>query len=308
MKRKTWLTLLGALAYACLLVYLLLMPLQAQTRGLRAFYDLLHAPCFAILALAGCLAVEQRFSQHRGRVTLGVWLAIISLGLTIEWFQDSIGRSASWVDAVSNVLGASAGCLAYLSHGSRNPRTRFGLPLLAITLLFAAVAEPLQVLSDVAVQMAEMPLLASFEYDGELSRWLVRESRCRRVPQHATAGQWALQVQLKPGKYPGVIFQHPPRDWSGYSALAMDITLAGPGPLRLVIKVQDIGHDGETDDRFHRRVLLKPGRQTIRIPLDEIRQAPHTRQLDVSQIRLLQLMTIRPQTPRSYFLDNMRLE
>ncbi len=235
--------------------------------------DLCHAPLFALLAGMFFGTVRSRPTQKPVWVWgLGIWGGLSAFGLFAEWLQNFVGRHPSWHDAIANSLGAAAGVLSMWPDAARRRGRLFrGI---AVLLLLFAWATPFWILADAAYQAWQMPVLASFEWPGELSRWAVQDCQLQRVKKHQTAGDWALQVDLKAGIYPGLEMPEVPPGWTGYRELAFDVTLESPQSLSLIVKIYDEAHNLETEDRFHYRAELTAGLNRIRIPLSEVQHAP----------------------------------
>ncbi|MCD2202706.1 VanZ family protein [Halobacterium sp. KA-6] len=82
----------------------------STTGGLSAGMDkLLHAGGYAVIAfsLAGARQAET------GRVLVSIVLAAALLGVGIEVVQPTVGRTASLLDAVANLLGAAVGAVGW---------------------------------------------------------------------------------------------------------------------------------------------------------------------------------------------------
>jgi hypothetical protein len=104
-------------------------------------------------------------------------------------------------------------------------------------------------------------------------------------PWARKAGEQAMHVQLLDGPYPGLNFIEPAPDWTGHSAVAVDLTNPTRLPLQLVLRVHDAAHNNEHIDRFNRRFELPPRtRQVIRIPLKDVAAGPRTRELDLRKV------------------------
>ncbi|GAA0265524.1 VanZ family protein [Halobacterium noricense] len=82
----------------------------ATAGGLPAGVDkFLHAAGYAMIALS--LAGAQR--AETGRTLVSIVLATALLGVGIEVVQPLVGRTASLLDAVANLLGATAGAFGW---------------------------------------------------------------------------------------------------------------------------------------------------------------------------------------------------
>lgn len=297
-----------------LLVWALMMPLPMHGRLASALGDLVHAPAFAMVAL-GCYGVARRLGLGRLHAAAVVWLLLTIFGAATEVAQDFVGRGESWQDGLNDAIGAAGGVLIGMGLEASSPARKTAAVLVAMLIVFAAELNALATVWDCYQQRREMPMLASFENWLETDRWWTSEAVVQRVASHATAGRWALRVDLSPGHYPGVMLSEPPPDWSSYKALVFDLDVEpvvqedNPAePLELIVKLQDLNHNGEHDDRFHRIVRLTPGRHEIRIPLSEVAAAPRGRRMDLTRMGMLQFFAILPPERRTFYLDNVRLE
>jgi hypothetical protein len=244
---------------------------------------------------------------------LTVWLAVVLFGALTELEQGYVGRGASWGDAVNDALGAAAGVL--ISMTLQRPRLLVKLSglFLGVAIVLLAELDSLATVIDLSRQRQVMPLLASFERKPDMDAWAPEAAGLQRVKTHATHGRCALRVDLRPAQYSGLVNFDPPADWSAYQELAFDIFVEPAGsdantPLELIVKVADADHNGDYDDRFHRKRTLAPGPHTVRIPLADVVPLPSGRNLDLRKIEMLQFFTIDLAEPRTFYLDNIRLQ
>ena len=294
---------LGPAALVCLALVLLLVPYSQTARWQRALVDLGHAPLFFVLTWGWGRRLLKSPSGRMRLLLVGILVG--GFGLLTEAAQGWVGRHPSWHDVSANLLGTTAGVL-WLWGAAGSP-AKIGLRILAGGLLGWGLVPPLLVLADAIGQHSQTPTLASFENRLELSRWTLQDCEIQRVQQHQTAGEWALQVDLGTGTYPGLSLEDFPPDWTPYRELGLDVTLESPSSLRLIVKLTDEIHNWEPEDRFHLEVLLRGGLNRIRIPLMFVRDAPENRRMDLSRMKMLQLFTIGPRKPARIFLDNIRL-
>jgi hypothetical protein len=228
-------------------------------------------------------------------------------GVLTEILQAVVGRHPSWLDLAANVLGAAAGVL-WMLRATAESAARRRLTAGVVSLLAVAWTVPVLVFVDACLQRYEMPRLASLEHFLELTRWDCHESRIRRVSEHATHGERALRVELLAGSFASVALKSPVPDWSQYDELVMDLTLPAGEPLELAVKIEDEMHNYEAEDRFNLCLHLRPGRQEVRIPLADVAAAPRQREMDLQQIRRLEIFVVDLKTVRTFYLDNVRLE
>jgi len=114
-------------------------------------------------------------------------------------------------------------------------------------------------------------------------------------------------MELQPGVYPGAALRWPVPDWSPYDELVFELCLDQGAPLDLVVKIVDATHNGEYEDRFHRKLRLEPGTREFRISLAEVAASPRGRQLDLRRIASLQFFTSKLGSARRVYLDNVHL-
>ncbi len=295
-----------AVAFVAVLTLMLAIPLPDGGRGFGALSDLLHGPFFAVLAVLVLRVLRAWLPRHDVPTMVTTWILVAGFGLATEVMQGLVGRDPSWQDVWADALGATAGTL-WAAGIAATRATRVCISVVCSLLLVVAAARPSLVLADICLQRFQMPQLATFEHPLELSRWVGRECRVTRVRCHATEGSWALRVDLQPGKYPGITLRDPPPDWSSYVQLVFDVELDDGPPLDLVVKIEDIEHDGEYYDRFHQKVRLSPGRHQVQVALTDVAAAPRGREMDLRGIASLQLFTVQLDCPRTIHLDHVRL-
>ena len=76
----------------------------------------------------------------------------------------------------------------------------------------------------------------------------------------------------------------------------------------LGLRIDDAVHDNTFPDRFNRRITVAPGRNEIRVPLDQVRAAPATRPMQMHRIRRVLLFGGIPGEAFTLYVDDFRLE
>lgn len=290
----------SVVAFIAVWTSLLLLPLPQLGRAGATFLDLAHAPACAMLAVVIHLFLRSRGATFRTHLAVFALLLVFCAGTEVA--QGWIGRDSNWWDLLSNVLGTCIGSSWFLL----GPR-RSLLVGLSCLLLTVAWARPSAVLYDGVLRHRQFPTVASFEQPVELLRWHALDAEMQRTSQHVAEGKRALKVTLCPGTYPGVILFEPYPDWRAYDQLEMSIWLEGEEPFELWIKIEDEEHDGAYQDRFHEKLVLQPGDNHIRTLLSKVRTAPATREMNLSQISVLQLFAVKLTQSRTMFVDHIRV-
>jgi hypothetical protein len=295
------------------LVLLHIAKVPAEGLWLQSFLNSLHVFVFAVVVLllfAATKAIPNLSITRRATITL---IATFALGIVSEAAQISGPRDASLEDLFSNWLGASGTLLvaiAFLPKTLANNKSRLSVSLAGLAILAFALFPLLKVSAAYAEQYIQKPVLVSF--DSLLPRTFVR-------PQHSTltivklpsGNEVVGRVSLTDGAWPGLIIHDIWPDWSPYSELVVDLHLDAEAPLEIHFRVHDKQHQvGEQpyNDRFNLTRELQPGRQTLRIPLEQIRIAPRDREMDLSQIAGMVLFCSTGQAGRDFQLVEIRLE
>ncbi len=300
------LALLGIVA-GCLAFLLFSTP---DTGGSRILGEVMN---YGHFVLFGVMAVSLFFFFELGRPR-GLKNHVLAWGLTallglgtecIQLFQPL--RSFELRDLANDTLGAFT-FLAFvysfkIADSKRRLRLRIALALvcvLATTPIWLAVSEWRSM-------VRTFPLIGSFEDKAELRRWGTKDATLALSHRHATSGRRSAEVRLLPGTYPGVNSDYFYGDWRGYQILAFDVYLTGASPLNMSLRIDDIHHNQEYSDRYNHTFTLAPGLNQIRIALADVATAPVSRPMDMAAITVICLYACRLETPRTIYLDNIRL-
>jgi len=180
----------------------------------------------------------------------------------------------------------------------------------AATLLLVACLPLAVALSDEVIARFQFPVLSDFETPFETSRWDggARYSADSSVARH---GKASMRVDMDTSLYSGVALVYFPMDWRGYSILSLELLNPSQGGIDITCRIHDLRHEewGQRyEDRFNKVFRLRPGWNHLQIDLKEVARAPAGRTLDLSTIRAVGVFATRLPTPRTIFLDHMRLE
>lgn len=262
--RSLTLRLTGLAAIALPLLLLDIGPGYADSRLYHTFWDLGHPLLFGVLAwLLRPLGIVNALS-----------LTLVTAG-AVEGLQALTGRTPALWDIIFSLGGA------LLAIG-------LGMPVrglkVALMVTVAAALLPLgRNLADEVWMRAQFPVLIGEPDFLGMARW-------RSVPEVGEQGGrrvWEVALQ---SRYDGVWLRHLVGNWSGYDAL--EIHLGVSGPVSLTVRVDDRTHwqTGQAwSDRYNETRRLPAGEQTLRIPLQVIRQSPVGREMDMSAIQSIYL-------------------
>jgi len=305
-----------------ILVLMLVYPFGMSGRPWSELFNLGHAPSFfaTFLVFAGLLdpaRIGLPGSWHKilpltGHRLLALAFFLFGIGVVCEVLQGFVGRLPSVSDVLANVSGLCAGLCWSLSRIRTDQSSRKALSLLTAGLLIAPSYSPIAELHDCYLQYQEFPLLSSFERERELHTWYAHEATIDASTVWATQGVKSLRVRGLAGtKHPGANFSEPIADWHEFAALELDVFNPAEKPMTLHITISDEQHAASGyahSDRFSTSAELPPGKHVpIRIELGDVQSAPESRQIDLSQIKSLNLFVVRPESDFEFLMDNVRL-
>jgi len=279
-------------------------------RAWRLAWDLGHLLAFFLWTAVSLSASARLAAQRAGRQILIIAPIALLLGLGIEWAQSLLGRTFSLLDVANDLLG-SAAAMVFLSPRRLQMRSAALRSAQVVVLTLVALqALPLaRVVIDDGIAWKQFPVLSDFETPFELSRWTSRSSIST---DHGIArqGRASLRVPLTTQQYSGASLQHFPSRWEGYAALHLSIYNESENPLAISISIHDEKHmqSGRAyPDRFTAHFFLQRGWNDIDIPLEQIRNAPAHRMLDLESVRDLSVVAIALPAPRVIHIDDVRL-
>lgn len=283
-------------------------------RSLRSFerlWDLGHVLlffCGAQWALRAGL-----WAEARGRaVRVLAWA--VALGALTELLQGFTGGDAQWGDLARDVVGAASG-LAFFSPSSPSsvsprPRGAGGWEVAAAVCLFLSFVPLVRALWDEHSADRDFPILSDLEGWGERERWEGNADLSLSGRVHRS-GLRALRVKLGTEEYSGAFLVRFPGDWRGYSRLRFSVFNPDRDTLALECRLHDEAHDRRGrryDDRFNARIVARPGWTDFDIPLAGVARAPKSREFDLGRVKGFGVFSARLPSPRSIFLDAVRLE
>lgn len=288
----------------------------------QALLNAAHFPLFAALAITTPLLLKvvgppPLARGHRNYIISSLILALLAIGT--EALQLLIAeRVASLADVTVNLLGAAAGLAGFALWDDDAPRivrSRAGRMVLlaAVLATTAIIAIPLGVVVSAHAKRAmDFPVLLQF--DGRLDQVLItarnaHTSLTRLPPEWSLPEDGnSLRVGLQPGRYSGITVVAPRENWRGYDHLVLDLTNPGAVTLPLTLRINDAEHDERYADRLNHALALAPRtRSRFEIPLDQIRDAPANRQMDLGRISTLILFSTHGSTDLAFHVTRIEL-
>ena len=152
-------------------------------------------------------------------------------------------------------------------------------------------------------------ILFDFESDSDLEslnwechKWFERSEA------HVTSGKYSLKVMLPPGQYPGINFREVREDWSKTNFFKMDVFNPSEERFNFHVRIDDHKSGWEYAHRFDTDFELKPGVNSISIPMDSIKTNINHCPLNKKRIKRMMVFIVNNTKPRELYFDNIRLE
>jgi hypothetical protein len=286
-----------------------------SSRGFEVVQNLGHFCVFFGLAVLFLAATGRSVSLSVRNRYLAVFGLALGLGILTELLQIPLERDASLADLLDDALGAWAGMAGFAWFDSRVSRGARVAMLVSGALAGLVIVQPLAAaLQAYAAKRAAFPVIA--DYRRSLDDYFL-DYRSVSISHEPLPVRWsgfdgesALRVSFEPGRWPGIeLFEVEP-GWTGFDALVLDLTNPADRSVELIVRVHDRAHNGDLDDRFNRRLTLRPEtRSTIRIPLEDVRNAPRSRSLNLSRVSTLMLFVDGDRVAGGeIFVSSIRLE
>lgn len=280
----------------------------------KTVLDAGHVPLFGLFAYV-VLRWSRRARPWTGRSGLRpylvAFLAVAAMGAATEGIQTLGSRDADAADLARNLMGGAAALILAatadreLAPGGRRVRSLLvpgAAVLLGVSLL------PLgQVALSYYQRNRDFPRLLDFQ-----GAWGHRflQTRDARIELRAEAdtGRPGMRLTFLPARYPALLVREPYPDWRAYVDLACEILSENEEPLDLVLRIHDSHHDNSYADRFNQTLCVEPGLNRFLIPLQEVRDGPAERSLDLAHVAGIALFAVSPARPVTIHLREMTLE
>jgi hypothetical protein len=264
-----------------------------------------HFPLFAAIS-AALLAWWPRKGCHVTRAGVVTALAV-GLAAVVEIVQPYVGRTAAWEDLLLGAAGCVSVVAVYVGVRSASATLKRFLGTIATVLFLIALLPLVLIVADRYRAAKAFPLVDSFERVTELGRWVPEGCTVAQVREHATHGEYSLEMVALPGaSYPSIFLSDGLMDWRGYRRLALDVYLKGEHSRMLWVRADDSKYP-QYPDRAQTAIELKPGQNTIWIDLSVFSKKPNGKNLDLSRIVTVGVFLDKPSPGDTIFVDRMAL-
>lgn len=151
-------------------------------------------------------------------------------------------------------------------------------------------------------------VLFDFETDAELNRmhW-----KCFTMfslsDQYATNGTKSLKIELYPSNWPGWTPKLDENDWRRFEVVEFDVYNPGNRQVSMTVRIDDRKNYPDYGDRYNQSFAIKPGANSIRIPMKTLVTSGTRRNLDLKRIYRFMIFMGQPREIYTLYLDYVRL-
>ena len=305
---------------AALLLVIAYLPTPDEGYFWDRVYDTGHLAVFGLMTVAMLLVADGLLPRMRRRYHYLVAIAFATIiGLLVEIVQEFSGRTCEFIDLFSDIVGSLsfAAAFAIVDRRLDDPRQgilrRGPLAIVSFSMLAVGIAPLVSVCRMYEIRKDLFPVLIDFgqPWDGKFFYAQTSEFSRSGVPEgwpdHAAAPAQIGRFDASPGAYPGFFVIDVEPDWTRYQALEMDVYLDEQQGRDFTLRVHDKYHANWVHDRFRRVVPLRPGFQTLRVDLTDVKKGPRYRDLAMDKIDGFGLYTSDLAEPLRFYVGQVRL-
>ena len=312
--------LLGIVA---LMLFLILGKPPGDGYGWRTLFELGHVPLFGVTALLVLRVVRLlgRGERPEGADYLVALLATAALSLVSEAAQIlQPGRDATIGDALKNLTGALCFIAIAASFrprlwrwlGAGGPAAARLVALISVLALVLTMLPLAGLAYSYGMRRAAVPVLADLGAAWQRPLLSVARSDLERMPAprgwREQAGEHVARLTFLDAPWPSVTVREPWPDWSGYETLRLQVWSDLDSPVEIALQVDDGHRRRPHRDRYNGSFIVMPGLNDFAVPLSTVARGPRKREMDLTDISQLILLSRRPEEPFQLYFSKIWLE
>lgn len=283
-------------------------PGDHSARSFKSFWNLGHILYYGILPLALFRLLPGRRLQYRVQLSIIVAVTIF-LGVLVEILQYGLERTPDLGDIGRNMIGAGIAVCFFLPLRKTISKTILVIARTVLVVLVFTQMYPIGIaLLDEYRTRRDFPILSDFESPLQLDRWTGGAEIS--IETVGDQGNKAMRADLTTDLYSGVSLKYFPQNWEGYKAFQFRAYNPSEEPIKIACRIHDREHIRgvqEFRDRFNRSFVLTQGWSIVTISLEEVKEAPELRDIDLGQIYGIGIFATRLPQPRTIYIDDVKL-
>ena len=306
MHSRAW-SLVYLLSIICLLLLLWGGTNISGSRLVNGMWNLGHVVAFFVWSLLFFRLTLYYLSFPRFALLTLILCACV--GILIEFVQSSFSKYFSITDLLNNFTGTCF-ALTVLALRRKGVPVLTQLILLSSSLVLGVVSlYPMALVVNDEVRMySSFPVLVDFDSPHHLSRVDAKRMSITGAPDNENLT--VLKLDFDTSTYSGFSLKYFVSDWSEYSNVVLRFYLQQTTPLNITCRINDRQHDLDGyahNDRYNQRFVLSKGWNVIEISLNDVRDSPANRLLDLTQVANLGCFVVRQSLARTIWLDSIVL-
>lgn len=297
------------------------VPVPRSNLFIRDLLNNSHFLLFCVLGLIVLKLVNRKAGVVKfwpGKNYLKSILLGILLSVATELLQMFTNRQFQFRDIQLNIIGiffihGIVYCWTSFAFQQRFDKMKWparvssvGAALFILLMLFGNVAKSFhhQIQTE-----RQFPLLASFEEAWELNRWEKQKFTDIEISEeHVSHGQHSLQVETRVWKYPGVILEYPPQDWSGFHAMKCTFFNPDTTAFKLHVRFDERRIGAKPQNRIYRISTILPGQNELSFNLQTLKIKATNKPFDLKNVSRVVFFLHKPEKNHVFYFDNLRLE
>lgn len=317
MWRRFFQVISGVVGIFLLAIVILYFPLPAHSFFWDRTFDTGHIfvfgfGVFLLLSMLLALLNNKLVAWQYGFAIVGG----LSVGIFLEIWQASHGRSSELIDVFCDLVGLIAFSALFACIDSRlDPRSgltkRWRLVLLATVVLLTGIVPYLIDINEYRVRKKVVPQLVDFSRPWLRKFYYSNNAEFAKVAPPddwpSPRPQMVGRIKTKSDRFPAFVMTEPFPDWTGYRQLEVEIYFAESQLHPFGVRVHDAFSNRKYKDRFNWEESLQPGFQTIRIDLADVAKGPRNRELDLSKIAGMAVFMVKPNREMTFYVGQIRL-
>lgn len=303
--------IIGLVIFCLCISFLAFVPLgseaNAQAWGLTMNSG--HFFAFAALVWIGHNVMLRHKNSHP---VMWGGLLCFALIVAIELLQPFFGRMASLADALIGAAGVITVLFwLLLRKGMALSRYGFAYGLFMAAISVLVVSPAVLEWTAVILRHQNLPVLGSYESSVEMKHWQASGSprlgstHVQRVNKNISEGAFSLRVDTSKGVWSGVRYLAGDENWGRYSQLMLDVYNPAD-EFKLNVRLDD-RHSPGYNERYNGGFLVKKGWNNLAIDFKDIGSSVKSGDFDLVAIRKMILFVGKQEEPRTFYLDNVRL-
>lgn len=301
----------------CLIIALALMsilffiggPKYQSPRSFNAAWNLGHILFFTLLPILIFSYPKTRDLKPAIQVFIIIGVTM-TLGVIIELFQYGFHRTPDMGDLSRNMIGAMIAVLFLLpSKSALSKPVLISMQSITMIIAIATFYPVITALVDEHRARRSFPILSDFQSPLQIDRWSEGDNiSIAEAPP--PAGNRALKIDLTTRRYSGTSLKYFSGNWRGYDFFQVRVFNPSPQKITLTCRIHDKKHTkGEQayNDRYNKTYTMIQGWNTITVDLDEVRQAPASRDMDLHEIYGIGIFATLLPHPRTIYIDDVKL-